>query len=109
MLVSKLRWGVLSTANIAVTKVIPAMQRGEWCEVVAIASRDLEKAKQVAQRLGIPKAYGSYEALLDDDARAVGCGGELTATTTWRRGRSSRAPTPVSARGFGASKSRPSS
>ena len=64
----KLPWGILGTANIAVSKVIPAMQRGEWCEVVAIASRDLEKAKQVAQRLGVPKAYGSYEELLDDES-----------------------------------------
>ncbi len=67
MLVNKLRWGVVGTANIGVTKVIPAMQRGECCEVAAIASRDLERAKQVAQRLGIPKVYGSYKELLDDD------------------------------------------
>src|SRR6267142_1716202 len=64
---NKLRWGVLSTANIAVSKVIPAIQLGNWCEVVAIASRDRDKAKKVAQSLGIPKAYGSYEDLLDDD------------------------------------------
>ena len=64
---NKLRWGVLSTANIAVSKVIPAMQLGKWCEVVAIASRDRDKAKQTAQSLGIPKAYGSYEELLQDD------------------------------------------
>ena len=63
----KVRWGILSTAAIGVTKVIPAMQRGDWSEVVAIASRDIDKANQVAQRLGIPKAYGSYEELLADD------------------------------------------
>jgi len=65
--VNKLRWGVLSTANIAVSKVIPAMRRGKWCEVTAIASRDLDKAKQAASSLEIPKAYGSYEELLKDD------------------------------------------
>jgi predicted dehydrogenase len=64
---NKLRWGVVGTANIAVSKVVPAMQLGNWCEVVAIASRDLDRAKQAAQSLGIPKAYGSYEDLLDDD------------------------------------------
>ncbi len=64
---NKLRWGVLSTANIAVSKVIPAMRRGKWCEVTAIASRDLDKAKQAASSLEIPKAYGSYEELLKDD------------------------------------------
>lgn len=63
----KVRWGVLSTAAIGVNKVIPAMQKGEWSEVLAIASRDMDKATQVAHRLGIPKAYGSYEELLADD------------------------------------------
>lgn len=67
MLVNKLRWGVVGTANIAVSKVVPAMQRGNWCEVVAIASRDRDRAKQAAQSLGIPKAYGSYKELLEDD------------------------------------------
>ena len=62
----KVRWGILSTAGIAINKVVPAMQQGDWCEVSAIASRDIAKATQVAQRLGIPKAYGSYEELLAD-------------------------------------------
>ena len=60
------RWGILSTAKIGREKVIPAMQRGRMCNVVAIASRDLERAKQVATGLKIPKAYGSYEELLAD-------------------------------------------
>jgi predicted dehydrogenase len=68
----KVRWGVLGVAKIAVEKVIPAMQAGANCEVIAIASRDLEKAKQAAERLRIPKAYGSYEALLADrDVEAI--------------------------------------
>lgn len=62
----KVRWGVLSTALIGTEKVIPAMQRGQYCEVVAIASRSLEKAQATAESLGIPKAHGSYEALLAD-------------------------------------------
>ena len=62
----KLRWGVLGTARIATTKVIPAMQRGQLCEIAAIASRDGAKAEEAAGRLGIPKAYGSYEEMLDD-------------------------------------------
>jgi predicted dehydrogenase len=60
------RWGILSTAAIAVNKVVPAMQQGDWSEVLAIASRDINKATQVAQRLGIPRAYGTYEELLAD-------------------------------------------
>jgi predicted dehydrogenase len=62
----KVRWGVLSTARIAVNKVIPAMQRGEWTSVIAIASRDVEKARRIARSLGIARAYGSYEELLED-------------------------------------------
>jgi predicted dehydrogenase len=62
----KVKWGVLGVAEIAVRKVIPAMQRGERSEVVAIASRDLERAKTAAIKLRIPKAYGSYEELLAD-------------------------------------------
>jgi predicted dehydrogenase len=64
----KVRWGVLGTAKIALTKVIPAMQRSEWCEIAAIASRDFAKADESAERLNIPKAYGSYEELLADDS-----------------------------------------
>src|ERR1700737_156803 len=68
----KVEWGVLGVANIATKKVIPAMQRGEWSEVTAIASRDLDKARQAAKELGIPKAYGSYEELLTDpDVEAI--------------------------------------
>ena len=63
---TKLRFGILSTAKIGTQKVIPAMQRGQFTEVVAIASRDLGKARAAADELGIPRAYGSYEALLAD-------------------------------------------
>jgi predicted dehydrogenase len=62
----KVRWGVLSTAKIGTGKVIPAMQAGEYCDIVAIASRDLDRAQAAAKKLGIPKAYASYEALLAD-------------------------------------------
>jgi predicted dehydrogenase len=62
----KVRWGVLGAASIAVRKVIPGMQKGEWSEVTAIASRDLPKAEDAAHKLGIAKAYGSYEELLAD-------------------------------------------
>jgi predicted dehydrogenase len=61
-----IRWGVLGVANIAVKKVIPAMQKGRLTQVSAIASRDLHKARDTARQLAIPKAYGSYEDLLAD-------------------------------------------
>ena len=65
---NKVRWGILGTAKIALTKVIPAMQRSEWCDIVAIASRDFAKAEESAERVKIPTAYGSYEELLADDS-----------------------------------------
>lgn len=69
---SKVRWGVLSTAHIGTATVIPAMQQGTYCEVTAIASRDRARGQSVAQQLGIPKSYGSYEELLaDPDIDAV--------------------------------------
>lgn len=66
MSAQKVKWGVLGVAAIAVKKVIPAMQKGAWSEVTAIASRDLKKAHEAARALGIAKAYGSYEELLAD-------------------------------------------
>ncbi|MEP6618195.1 MAG: Gfo/Idh/MocA family oxidoreductase [bacterium] len=66
------RWGVLGAANIAVNKVIPAMQRSPHTPVVAIASRDQQRAKAAAHALGIPRAYGSYEELIaDPDVDAI--------------------------------------
>lgn len=69
---SPIRWGVLSTAKIARTAVIPAIQRSRHGTVVAVASRDADSAASVAADLGIPHAYGSYEELLAaDDVDAV--------------------------------------
>jgi len=62
----KIRWGILSTAKIGREKVIPAMQQSPLCDIAAIASRNFELAKSVAKELHIAKAYGSYEALLND-------------------------------------------
>lgn len=60
------RWGVLGAANIALTKVIPAIQSTARSRVVAIASRERTKADAAARHLGIPRAYGSYDALIAD-------------------------------------------
>ncbi|HLO35196.1 MAG TPA: Gfo/Idh/MocA family oxidoreductase [Candidatus Deferrimicrobium sp.] len=68
----RIRWGILSTADIAIHKAIPGLRRAPNCEVVAIASRDRDRAIEVAGRLAIPRAHGSYEALLaDPDVDAV--------------------------------------
>jgi predicted dehydrogenase len=70
--IAPVRWGILGTANIAVKKVIPGMQGSALAQVVAIASRDIAKAKAAADRLGIPQAYGSYEELIaDPDIEAI--------------------------------------
>lgn len=63
---SPVAWGVLSTASIGIRKVIPAMQAAEHCDVVAIASRDDDRARRAADDLGIEHAHGSYDALLAD-------------------------------------------
>ncbi|HVU09915.1 MAG TPA: Gfo/Idh/MocA family oxidoreductase [Phototrophicaceae bacterium] len=63
---NKIRWGVISTANIGAGQVIPAIQQSSNGVVTAVASRDLDKATAFAARLNIPKAYGSYEALIAD-------------------------------------------
>ena len=61
-----LRWGILSTADIARTKVVPGMRKAKRCNIVAIASREAGRAEAVALELGIPRAHASYEALLAD-------------------------------------------
>lgn len=67
-----LRWGVISTANIGRAAVLPAIQHSRNGELVAVASRNEEKARTFADKLGIPQAFGSYEALLAaDDIDAV--------------------------------------
>lgn len=62
----KIRWGVLGTARIALNKVIPGMQKGQYSSVDAIASRSPERAAEAARKLGIPRSYGNYEELLAD-------------------------------------------
>jgi predicted dehydrogenase len=62
----QVRWGILSTANIAVKRFIPGASLSRNGVVAAIASRDLDRALDVAESLAIPRAYGSYEELLDD-------------------------------------------
>ncbi len=66
------RWGILGAANIAVRGVIPATQQSALSAVVAIASRSIDKAQATAQLLGISRAYGSYQELIDDpDVEAI--------------------------------------
>jgi D-xylose 1-dehydrogenase (NADP+, D-xylono-1,5-lactone-forming) len=62
----KLKWGILSTADIGQTQVIPAILRSENAEIAAIASRS-EKAKSVADIFSIPTYYESYEDMLRDE------------------------------------------
>ena len=59
-------WGIISTANIGRGRVLPGMRKSELLELRAIGSRDEARARATADALGIPKAYGSYEALLAD-------------------------------------------
>ena len=63
---SKIKWGILSTAAIATEHVIPAIMNSEYGDVHAVASRSYDKAKSTADKLSIPKCYGSYDELLMD-------------------------------------------
>lgn len=65
---TKINWGVLSTAKIGREKVVPAMQQCRYGKVTAIASRNPKRAGTVADALGIDKAFGSYEKLLSDSS-----------------------------------------
>lgn len=71
----KVRWGVVSTANIGMKKVIPGILKSPHSEVVAIASRDLGRAEAAIAELGLTgkaHAHGSYEALFaDPDVDAI--------------------------------------
>jgi Predicted dehydrogenases and related proteins len=70
--IAPVRWGILGAANIALKKVIPGMRGSALAQVVAIASRDIAKARAAANSLGIPRAYGSYQELIDDpDIEAI--------------------------------------
>ncbi|HZP92125.1 MAG TPA: Gfo/Idh/MocA family oxidoreductase [Burkholderiales bacterium] len=62
----KVVWGVLGTARIGLQRVLPGMRKSPLIELRAIASRSADAARKAAHDLGIPKAYGSYEALLAD-------------------------------------------
>jgi predicted dehydrogenase len=62
----KIKWGVMGAANIALKKVIPGMQRGEWCEITALPLATLKRRSALPTELGIPKSFGSYEELIAD-------------------------------------------
>ncbi|MGA1803073.1 Gfo/Idh/MocA family protein [Rhizobium sp. HT1-10] len=62
-----LRFGILSTAKIGRELVVPAIQDAENCVVTAIASRDLGRAREMADRFSVPHAFGSYEEMLASD------------------------------------------
>ena len=60
------RWGVMGTAAIA-SKVGQAIQRTPGAELVAIASRSSERSTAWAAEHGVPRSYGNYQSLLEDD------------------------------------------
>ena len=69
---NELRWGILSTADIGRSKVVPAMKRAARTKIVAVGSRDAERAREYARELDIPTVHASYEELLaDKDVDAV--------------------------------------
>jgi predicted dehydrogenase len=59
------KWGIISTADIN-RKVIPGAHASPKVDLVAVASRDQSRAEKYAKQWKIPRAYGSYDALLED-------------------------------------------
>ncbi len=89
----KVRWGIVSTADIGMSKVTPAIQQASNSEVVAIASREADRAAAAAARLGIPSSYGSYEDLLaaeDIDAVYIPLPNDLHAEWTIKAARAGK-------------------
>jgi len=64
----KVRWGIISTANIGMKQVTPGIMKSPHSEVVALASREIGMAEAALVQLGLPqgRAYGTYEELLAD-------------------------------------------
>lgn len=63
-----IRWGVLGCARVFERRMAPAFRAAEGSALTAVASRSQEKADQIAAKYGVPHAYGSYQALLDDES-----------------------------------------
>ena len=81
---NRLRWGVLSTARIARTLFVPGVRAASESEVLAVGSRSLELARAFAEELEIPRAYGSYDALLgDSEVDAIYIGLPNSLHTEW--------------------------
>ena len=61
-----IRWGILSSSNFAVEHIVPALLESDGIELAAISSRSADTAQQLAAKFAIPRAYGSYQELIDD-------------------------------------------
>ncbi len=61
-----IKWGVLGIAAIATGRIIPALNESPYATLLALASRDAEKARTAAKATGVPRAYGGYDRLLAD-------------------------------------------
>ncbi|MES2459217.1 MAG: Gfo/Idh/MocA family oxidoreductase [Armatimonadota bacterium] len=66
--IQPIRWGVLGCARVFERRMVPAFASVNGSILVAVASRSQDKADQMAAKHGVPRAYGSYEALLSDPA-----------------------------------------
>ena len=63
---NRINWGIMGCAGIAIKEVIPAMLSCKYGKITAIASRNLERSREIAEKFRIPESYGSYEDLLSD-------------------------------------------
>jgi predicted dehydrogenase len=61
-----IKWGVLGVAAIATGRIIPALLQSPYATLLALASRDAERARNAAKGVGVPRAYAGYDRLLAD-------------------------------------------
>ena len=63
----KVRWGIISTAQIGRNVFIPALRAARRGELTAVAGRDAGRTAAFAAELGVPEVFASYDALLAGD------------------------------------------
>jgi len=72
MIAEPVRWGILGAARIADGAILPALKNSPTCLPWAVAARDADRARAMAERHSVPRSYGSYDALLaDPDVEAI--------------------------------------
>ena len=82
----RVRVGIIGAGTVVREVMIPGFKKIQDCEVVAVANRSLQSSQRVADEFDIPRAYSSWQELLDDDGvdalyevgYELACGGSIS-------------------------------